>query len=139
MFWFLVSSRRRHRRCALVTGVQTCALPIYTQTILDFFVNQDCKLAIIACNTATAATAKILRTYNNKLKIFNVIDPVINYVLTNYSHRKVGLICTDLTHRLGIFENKIENQGDDIRLISLHASQLAHTIETEFEDQEKLK
>src|SRR3546814_10726662 len=24
------SSRRRHTRCALVTGVQTCALPIYT-------------------------------------------------------------------------------------------------------------
>src|SRR3546814_9518331 len=29
-FFFLFSSRRRHTRCALVTGVQTCALPIYT-------------------------------------------------------------------------------------------------------------
>src|SRR3546814_9159057 len=27
-FVFFVSSRRRHTRCALVTGVQTCALPI---------------------------------------------------------------------------------------------------------------
>src|SRR3546814_6481962 len=26
--WFVFSSRRRHTRCALVTGVQTCALPI---------------------------------------------------------------------------------------------------------------
>src|SRR3546814_4368657 len=26
---FLLSSRRRHTRCALVTGVQTCALPIF--------------------------------------------------------------------------------------------------------------
>src|SRR3546814_3905418 len=26
---FFCSSRRRHTRCALVTGVQTCALPIY--------------------------------------------------------------------------------------------------------------
>src|SRR3546814_4930827 len=26
---FFISSRRRHTRCALVTGVQTCALPIY--------------------------------------------------------------------------------------------------------------
>src|SRR3546814_7965924 len=26
---FFVSSRRLHTRCALVTGVQTCALPIY--------------------------------------------------------------------------------------------------------------
>src|SRR3546814_3432383 len=28
--WFFFSSRRRHTRCALVTGVQTCALPIST-------------------------------------------------------------------------------------------------------------
>src|SRR3546814_4235496 len=26
---FVFSSRRRHTRCALVTGVQTCALPIF--------------------------------------------------------------------------------------------------------------
>src|SRR3546814_10639008 len=26
---FFFSSRRRHTRCALVTGVQTCALPVY--------------------------------------------------------------------------------------------------------------
>src|SRR3546814_8937291 len=30
-FVFFFSSRRRHTRCALVTGVQTCALPIFTE------------------------------------------------------------------------------------------------------------
>src|SRR3546814_5074886 len=29
LFLFFFSSRRRHTRCALVTGVQTCALPIW--------------------------------------------------------------------------------------------------------------
>src|SRR3546814_10341704 len=29
IFFFFFSSRRRHTRCALVTGVQTCALPIF--------------------------------------------------------------------------------------------------------------
>src|SRR3546814_2447545 len=29
------SSRRRHTRCALVTGVQTCALPISNLGVLD--------------------------------------------------------------------------------------------------------
>src|SRR3546814_2589915 len=28
VWFFFFSSRRRHTRCALVTGVQTCALPI---------------------------------------------------------------------------------------------------------------
>src|SRR3546814_20908628 len=33
MFVFFFSSRRRHTRCALVTGVQTCALPILKHPI----------------------------------------------------------------------------------------------------------
>src|SRR3546814_16680556 len=32
--YFFFSSRRRHTRCALVTGVQTCALPIYRKIAL---------------------------------------------------------------------------------------------------------
>src|SRR3546814_5876135 len=35
---FFFSSRRRHTICALVTGVQTCALPIYSRD------------AIVGCN-----------------------------------------------------------------------------------------
>src|SRR3546814_7568115 len=31
---FFFSSRRRHTRCALVTGVQTCALPISVGAII---------------------------------------------------------------------------------------------------------
>src|SRR3546814_10271297 len=32
---FFFSSRRRHTRCALVTGVQTCALPIFPRFIVN--------------------------------------------------------------------------------------------------------
>src|SRR3546814_7367386 len=31
------SSRRRHTRCALVTGVQTCALPISAASVVNLF------------------------------------------------------------------------------------------------------
>src|SRR3546814_5763625 len=33
--FFFFSSRRRHTRCALVTGVQTCALPISEQVVIS--------------------------------------------------------------------------------------------------------
>src|SRR3546814_3338590 len=33
--FFFFSSRRRHTRCALVTGVQTCALPILVVETLE--------------------------------------------------------------------------------------------------------
>src|SRR3546814_836570 len=47
--FFFFSSRRRHTRCALVTGVQTCALPILTgeaasRTSLDLPGNQQALL-----------------------------------------------------------------------------------------------
>src|SRR3546814_19148525 len=35
MFLFFFSSRRRHTRCALVTGVQTCALPIFIKAGIE--------------------------------------------------------------------------------------------------------
>src|SRR3546814_3302421 len=34
-FKFFFASRRRHTSCALVTGVQTCALPIYAEAFLS--------------------------------------------------------------------------------------------------------
>src|SRR3546814_9682440 len=37
VIFFFFSSRRRHTRCALVTGVQTCALPIYPLLPLDYY------------------------------------------------------------------------------------------------------
>src|SRR3546814_5867956 len=38
---FFFSSRRRHTRCALVTGVQTCALPIFPQENLVWSLNDS--------------------------------------------------------------------------------------------------
>src|SRR3546814_19863656 len=43
---FLFSSRRRHTRCALVTGVQTCALPISQ-------VGSEGEIAIAAADIST--------------------------------------------------------------------------------------
>src|SRR3546814_3853873 len=42
---FFFSSRRRHTRCALVTGVQTCALPISVeQRLIILPLLQPCEL-----------------------------------------------------------------------------------------------
>src|SRR3546814_3214532 len=43
--FFVVSSRRRHTRCALVTGVQTCARPIFGADPVDYQQTLDEALA----------------------------------------------------------------------------------------------
>src|SRR3546814_5606959 len=59
MFFF--SSRRRHTRCALVTGVQTCALPIFkhygTQKQKDDYLPKLARGEYIPCFGLTEPTA----------------------------------------------------------------------------------
>src|SRR3546814_9279816 len=46
---FFFSSRRRHTRCALVTGVQTCALPIleHARSLLELVANRHRVLVLL--------------------------------------------------------------------------------------------
>src|SRR3546814_6495866 len=45
VLFFVFSSRRRHTRCALVTGVQTCALPISSPMTRCVLLNLTVELA----------------------------------------------------------------------------------------------
>src|SRR3546814_8716464 len=48
MFFFF-SSRRRHTRCALVTGVQTCALPIWGLVVSSRTMNIYSSRPVVLC------------------------------------------------------------------------------------------
>src|SRR3546814_19035524 len=46
-FMFFFSSRSRHTRCALVTGVQTCALPIFIADSVELTMCGHCYDALV--------------------------------------------------------------------------------------------
>src|SRR3546814_6372824 len=52
LWFFFFSSRRRHTRCALVTGVQTCALPILVGAPTS-----NCS-ALTSCASAVVCSAR---------------------------------------------------------------------------------
>src|SRR3546814_2822465 len=52
MFFFF-SSRRRHTRCALVTGVQTCALPILRATAIAEAFRAEGKKVLLIMDSLT--------------------------------------------------------------------------------------
>src|SRR3546814_17148165 len=57
---FFFSSRRRHTRCALVTGVQTCALPISMVHLLtEDGQMSDIQPATLICTPLFHVTAEI--------------------------------------------------------------------------------
>src|SRR3546814_11885905 len=61
---FFFSSRRRHTRCALVTGVQTCALPIYNQAV-----KRAQHTASYSATPGAAASSSRLRGASSMLRI----------------------------------------------------------------------
>src|SRR3546814_7122859 len=76
VFLFFFSSRRRHTRCALVTGVQTCALPIslvdgmheYSYALRDIenslrFLSADGVVIVHDCNPTQAEHACSFEEY----------------------------------------------------------------------------
>src|SRR3546814_1166703 len=49
-YLFFFSSRRRHTRCALVTGVQTCALPIFLCGFYGFIGRSARRVSVVSAN-----------------------------------------------------------------------------------------
>src|SRR3546814_16769652 len=74
---FFVSSRRRHTRCALVTGVQTCALPIS-----DF---ADAPLDALITGVGTGGhitgVAQVLKSLWPHLKVY-AVEPTLSHVIS---------------------------------------------------------
>src|SRR3546814_1795211 len=75
---FFFSSRGRHTRCALVTGVQTCALPILTfgnGSVQSFGYDPVSRLSTLTNNLGGSATTHDLTqtfTYNPASQIASV-------------------------------------------------------------------
>src|SRR3546814_7511549 len=65
---FFFSSRRRHTRCALVTGVQTCALPICRTTGIPCAMAENCR-AKAARDILPVADRKWLRRFRASASI----------------------------------------------------------------------
>src|SRR3546814_7851913 len=63
---FLFSSRRRHTRCALVTGVQTCALPIWLRlNVTGFWVDyKDLQKQIVVPIEVNGLPFQLTRFFN---------------------------------------------------------------------------
>src|SRR3546814_13283755 len=98
MFFF--SSRRRHTRCALVTGVQTCALPIsYVDTMNSYMSAQA------AANSSFVAFADVqaLHISNSGSTVenvngtnFNVLtSTAVNVKLSDYRHETTTVQATE--------------------------------------------
>lgn len=113
----------------------TAAIQSYAVKICDLLLRQQCKLILIACNSASAAAYELVREYvGSKARVLNVIDPIVAHVGQHYAGQRVGLIGTKQTVNSNVYMKKIDELDAGVDLRSLATPLLAPMIEEGFLD-----
>lgn len=112
----------------------TAAIQAYAVKVAHMLLQQECKLILIACNSASAAAYELVKEYiGSKAIVMNVIDPVIHLLRESYQKKNIGLIGTRQTVNSRIYKKKIDDLNLGISLSSHATNLLASAIE-EFGD-----
>lgn len=108
----------------------TAAIQAYAVKIAHMLLQQECKLILIACNSASAAAYELVKEYiASKAIVMNVIDPIVRLLQENYAQKKIGLIGTRQTVNSHIYKKKVDDLNVGINLSSHATNLLASAIE----------
>ncbi|PSR03962.1 MAG: glutamate racemase [Bacteroidetes bacterium SW_11_45_7] len=105
----------------------------FASHITRFLLDKQCKLIVIACNTASSVAYDVLQfQHGETVLMVNVIDPIVEGVTDKKQHKDIGIIGTQGTIGSGIYENKIREIDPEIRVHNLATPLLAPMIEAGF-------
>jgi glutamate racemase len=106
----------------------------FTKTIGAFLLSKECKIIVIACNTASSVAFDMLENMaGDKAYVFNVIDPVVEEI-SRKKYKKVGVIGTLGTIHSNVYQTKIRQKDPSIEVFQLATPLLAPMIESGFVD-----
>ena len=109
------------------------AIKYYSLKIGKFLQNKGCKLIVIACNTASShAYHDLVHFLGDKVPIINVIDPVVNFLVSAGKFKKIGVIGTKSTIKSDIYARKLHQAAPAIKVASLATPLLVPMIEEGF-------
>lgn len=108
------------------------SIKYYSQHITRFLLEHDSKVVLVACNSASASAFESLKKeFSNKTILFDVIDPVVEYVSTR-KFNKIGVIGTKRTISSNTYQRKIKSVSPETTLISMATPLLVPMIEEGF-------
>jgi glutamate racemase len=104
----------------------------YSTGIAEFLVKQDCKVIVIACNSASSnAYDEVVSKVGNKIPVLNVIDPVVDYIVQT-DYKQVGVIGTKSTIDSNTYPEKINAIKKSIYVSSMATPLFVPMIEEGF-------
>ena len=105
----------------------------YSLRISDFLMEQQCKVILVACNTASAiAYDALTRHIGDRALLINVIDPVVAHVQQNNGYKKIGVIGTKGTINSGTYQKKLNHSVPETEVVSLATPLFVPMIEEGF-------
>lgn len=108
----------------------TAAIQAYSVRIAEMLLQQNCKVILIACNSASSAAYDLVTEYvGKKAKVFDVINPTIDFIREHHADDKIGLIGTKQTVSSGVYDRKIKELKLNIDFTSLATPLLVPMIE----------
>ncbi len=109
------------------------SIKYYSIRISQFLLKQNCKMIIIACNTASSLAYETVKDFVGGLvPVINVIDPVVDYIVSGKKHKKIGVIGTKGTIKSDIYAKKLKARSKGLVVSSLATPLLAPMIEEGF-------
>lgn len=109
------------------------AIQAYSVKIADVLLQLECKVIVIACNSASSASYDLLKEYVKKsVGVINVIDPMVKLVAASYHGQRVGLIGTKRTITSDIYARKLKEANSAVELVSMATPLLVPMIEEGF-------
>jgi glutamate racemase len=111
------------------------AIKSYSLNIGRFLLSKQCKMVIIACNTASShAYQALVEDIGHQVPVVNVIDPVVDFLITAGKYHRVGVIGTRSTIQSNLYATKIKELDPGIKVSSLATPLLAPMIEEGYFD-----
>ena len=108
------------------------AIRFYSLKISKFLLDQNCKMIVIACNSASSAAYNtLLDFFEGKTLFVNVVDPLVEAV-TDKGYDNIGVIATKATIRSNIYRDKIKHKMQKANVHSMPTPLLAPMIEEGF-------
>ncbi|MDH5381883.1 MAG: glutamate racemase [Cyclobacteriaceae bacterium] len=106
------------------------AIQAYSVRISEFLVAKGCDTIVIACNSASASATELLKEYlDRRIRVINVIDPMVDFVVKNFPGADVGIIGTKRTIQSGIYQKKILQGDESIKVHAMATPLLVPVIE----------
>ncbi|MFZ2310970.1 MAG: glutamate racemase [Patescibacteria group bacterium] len=105
----------------------------YVTEAVDFLFKNDCKLVIIACNTASAQALRKLQQewlpiYYPNRRVLGVIRPLAEAAAKQTSGKTIGVIGTNATINSKAYELEIKHLNPTLKVIGQSAPLLVHLI-----------